>query len=276
MRYREFQAAPPLAGIVECVWTLDGHAREMAGAQPVLPDGRPEIVLHLGDPFERVRAHARDADSHGERQPSVIFAGQLLAPLDLRATGRIAVVGIRLHPHGAASLLREPQHRLVGHTVGLEELSPSLRNALDDACARGRGTHDTARIVQEVLAARVDRHAIDSHVRAAVMHIDRAQGLVSMDALAVCVGVTTRHLERQFKQAVGISPKRLARITRFQRALRVFERLDSPQRGTLTAAECGYADQAHFVRDFAEFAGCAPGAHLLRRAELNGFFVSGA
>jgi len=87
--------------------------------------------------------------------------------------------------------------------------------------------------------------------------------------------VTPRHLERQFKQAVGISPKRLARITRFQRALRMFDQLDSPQRGTRTAATCGYADQAHFIRDFSEFAGCAPGAHLLRRAELNGFFVSG-
>lgn len=271
MRYSEFRPTPPLAGIVECVWTLDGHAREMADAQPVLPDGRPEIVLHLGDPFERVHP-----DGGRERQPSVIFAGQLLAPLDLRATGRIAVVGIRLQPHGAPSLLRESQHRLVGHTVALEALSSSLRRALDDACARGRGTHDTGQIVQEVLAARVDIDAMDSHVRAAVSHIHRAQGLISMDVLAAGVGVTTRHLERQFKQAVGISPKRLARITRFQRALRVFDRLDSPQRGTLTAAECGYADQAHFVRDFAEFAGCAPGTHLLRRAELNGFFVSGA
>jgi AraC-like DNA-binding protein len=95
-----------------------------------------------------------------------------------------------------------------------------------------------------------------------------------MDVLAARVQLTSRHLERHFKNAVGISPKRLARITRFQHALRMFEHLDSPQRGTHTAAECGYADQAHFIRDFSEFAGCAPGAHLLRRAELNGFFSS--
>jgi AraC-like DNA-binding protein len=54
----------------------------------------------------------------------------------------------------------------------------------------------------------------------------------------------------------------------------MFERLDSAQRGTQTAAACGYADQAHFIRDFVEFAGCAPGAHMLRQAELNGFFSS--
>jgi len=35
---------------------------------------------------------------------------------------------------------------------------------------------------------------------------------------------------------------------------------------------CGYVDQAHFVREFRELAGCLPGAHLLRDAQLAGFF----
>ena len=80
----------------------------------------------------------------------------------------------------------------------------------------------------------------DTHVRrvhAAVDHIRHAHGLVTMDSLAAHVELTSRHLERHFKNAVGISPKRLARITRFQRALRMFEQLDSPQRGTHTAAQ---------------------------------------
>ena len=171
-----------------------------------------------------------------------------------------------------------PSHRIVswGTRLALDALSRSLSHELDEARERGRDTADVARIVQEILARRVDVSRIDRHVHAAVDRIRHARGLVTVDDLAAHVGVTPRHLERQFKQVVGISPKRLARITRFQRALRMFEQLDSPQRGTHTAATCGYADQAHFIRDFSEFAGCAPGAHLLRRAELNGFFSSRA
>ena len=261
------RAVPALAFVVDRIWTLEGHAREMADAQPVLPDGRPEIILHLGDPFERVHA-----DGEREGQAPLIFAGQLLGPLDLRASGRVAVVGIRLTPHGAGALLFEPQDRLVGHTAPLDALSSSLSTELD--AARARATADAARIVEAVLARRADVRRIDRRVHAAVDRIGHLRGLVSMEALAAFVGVTARHLERHFKEAVGISPKRLARITRFQRALRMFERLDSAQRGTHTAAACGYADQAHFIRDFVEFAGCAPGAHLLRQAELNGFFSS--
>jgi AraC-like DNA-binding protein len=268
MRYREYAALPALASIVRCVWTLEGHARDLGDVQPVLPDGCPEIILHLGDAFERIHR-----DGGREHQPLTIFAGQLLGPLDLRATGRVAVVGIRLRPDGAAALLREPQQNLVGLTLGLDVLSPSLGHLLDEVRGDARKPDDVAQIVQPALARHVEAGSIDRQVHEAVEAIQHARGLIAVDALAARVGLTPRHLERRFNHIVGISPKRLARVTRFQRALRMFEQLDSPQRGTRTAVTCGYADQAHFVRDFSEFAGCAPGAHLLRRAELSGFFV---
>jgi AraC-like DNA-binding protein len=267
MQYREYAALPALAAVVDCVWTLEGDVQELAGAQPVLPDGRPEIILHLGDPFERI-----DSAGRHERQPPLIFAGQLLGPLAVRATGRIAVVGIRLQPHGAAALVAAPQHSLVGCTLDVDALSPSLARALDEVRDRAQSCGDAPRIVHEALTKRVDESRIDRAVRTAVEDIRARHGLIAIDALAARVGLTPRHLERRFKQTVGVSPKRLARITRFQRALRLFEQLDSSQRGTDTATACGYADQAHFIRDFSEFAGCVPGAHLLRRAELNGFF----
>ncbi len=62
---------------------------------------------------------------------------------------------------------------------------------------------------------------------------------------------------------VGISPKRFARITRFQHALRVLEQADVREKGAYTAARCGYADQAHFVRECREISGAPPRANLL-------------
>ena len=271
MRYREYGPSPSLAPIVHCVWTLEGHAREFADVQPVLPDGRPEIILHLGDPFDRI-----EAGRPQQRQPAIIFAGQLLGPLTLRPTGSVAVVGIRLQPHGAAALFKQPQDDLVGSTIGVNDLSPRLSRVLNGVRDRTSSVHEAAQIVQQCLETCVDSSRVDRRVRAAVGYIGSTRGLVTVEDLARRVGLTARHLERRFKQTVGVSPKRLARITRFQRALRKLETLDSPQRGTDTAALCGYADQAHFIRDFRELAGCPPGAHLMRQAELNGFFSSGA
>ena len=94
---------------------------------------------------------------------------------------------------------------------------------------------------------------------------------MAVAGVATWLGVTRRHLERRFDTLVGISPKRLARIVRFQRALRMLQQPAGSS--AVTALECGYADQPHFIRDFTELAGCPPGAHLLRHAQLSGFFT---
>jgi AraC-like DNA-binding protein len=269
MDYQEFAPTPQLAPVVERLWTLDGHAADLTpGVQPVLPDGRPELIIHFGDRFERLHA-----DGGVERQPSLIFAGQLLGQLALRPTGRVAVLGIRFHPYGAVSLLNIPQGDLAGLTVDVADISAGLAQRLAELRDEGVSLREAAVRVQEILAAWIDPGGIDARVQYAVEAIGRTQGRLSMSGLAGRVGLTCRHLERQFLRTVGVSPKRLARITRFQHALALLDRLDSSRRGTLTAVTCGYSDQAHFIRDFRDLAGCPPGEHLLRQTELTGFFI---
>jgi AraC-like DNA-binding protein len=273
MEYRELEPHDPrLAPLVSCIWTLRGRAEDLGSdAQPVLPDGCPELVVHLGDCFERV-----DADGTLARQPRILFAGQLTQPLTLRPTGSIAAVGVRFFPYGAAALVRHPQDQLAGLTVGVDDLSAPLARALRPIGDATGDVDEAARLVERALARSLDAARVDPRVRQAVDLIARRHGLGSIDRLAGAVGLTRRHLERRFLQAVGLSPKRLARITRFQRALRVLETLDAGRPGTETAACCGYADQAHFTRDFKALAGCPPSRHLVARAELTGFFSGGA
>jgi AraC-like DNA-binding protein len=270
VRYQEYAPSPRLASTIACVWTLEGHAREFSEVQPILPDGRPEIIVHLGDPFERIESTDKN------RQSSVLFAGQLVGPLILRPTGAVGVVGVRLHPHGAAALVKQPQEALVGTTIGVDALDARLACALSGIRDRTSSVDVAVPLVQRAMEMLVDDSRVDRRVSAAVGYIGVTRGRVSVDEIARHVGLTSRHLERRFKTAVGISPKRLARITRFQRALRLLETRDGLQRGADTAAMCGYADQAHLIRDFREMAGCPPGAHLLRQAELTGFFSAGA
>lgn len=271
MVYEEVRPVPALASVVERLWTLEGHASALGGdPQPVLPDGRPELVLHLGDAFDRL-----GATGDGERQASLLFAGQLTGQLLLRPTGLIRVLGVRFHPHGAPALVRAPLRDLAGCTLDLGSLFAPLARALGSVRDTARDLREAAALVQRVLLGAMDPTRIDPRIEHAVRAIDRRAGRVSIDRLAFDAGVSRRHLERGFLQHVGVSPKRLARIARFQRALRFLERADADRRGTITAAACGYADQAHFVRDFRDLAGCAPTEHLMNKGILTGFF-SGA
>lgn len=265
MHYREWAPIPALADSVDRVWTLDGHAQADDEPQPVLPDGRPELVIHFGDPFAMVAGGQRTL------QPSIVFAGQLASQLLLQPTGRIAIVGVRFHPHGAASLLRMPQHQLMGAPLPLDDVDPALRKALGSIRGDAGNLAGAAHHAQCTLARFIRHDRLDHRIASAVGVIVDARGQVSIDRVAARAGITRRHLERRFLDQVGLTPKRLARIARFQHALQLLER-EHP--GAHAAAESGYADQAHFVRDFRELAGCAPSQHLLTRAEMTRVFIA--
>ena len=272
MQYEELRPIPRLRPIVECLWTLTGHAADLGGHdQPVLPDGRPELVLHLGDPFERI-----DVSGRRDQQPTVLFAGQLTGQLMLRPTGRIRILGVRFHPFGASALGVAPMDRLSGLTIGVGDVSAPIARALARVQDATDDPSAAAALVQQSLVRLVDPGRIDDRVRYAVEAIGRRRGQISISRLASALSCTRRHLERRFLETVGVGPKRLARIARFQHALQLLDRSDQAPNGAATAAACGYADQAHFIRDFRDLAGCAPGEHLMRQAVLTGLFTEGS
>ena len=270
MEYREYPPAPALAPFVDRLWTLVGGQPSPGEVQPILPDGRPELVIHFGDPFERVSASGRPV-----RQPRVLLAGQLTGQLLLKPGGAVAVLGVRFHPFGAAAFVACPQYQLAGRTIAVDEVSGPLARALRDVCARTGDARSAVPLVQAALLEQLRPEGADARVRHAAGVIARRAGDVPIDDLAAMVNLTRRHLERRFLDAVGIGPKRLARIARFQRALRALESFDGRGGGARTAAACGYSDQPHFIREFRQLAGCSPSEHLMRQGELTGFFVTG-
>lgn len=95
--------------------------------------------------------------------------------------------------------------------------------------------------------------------------VDRS--LVRVEAVAAMAGLEVRTLERWFARAVGVTPKWVLRRYRLHEAAERLRAVSPPGLAAL-AAELGYADQAHFVRDFKGVVGHAPGRYVaqLRRA----------
>ena len=78
-----------------------------------------------------------------------------------------------------------------------------------------------------------------------------------MGTLAERAGRSRRHLTARFREHVGLAPKTVARIIRFDRAVGLLQK-GSGLSFVELAQECGYFDQAHLIRDFHEFAGTTP------------------
>jgi transcriptional regulator GlxA family with amidase domain len=104
-------------------------------------------------------------------------------------------------------------------------------------------------------------------VRQAIGFIARTAGTRSVKELAETVALGGRHLERQFRAAVGVSPKLFSRVVRFRRALALLRRPDRPSWPRI-AAEAGYFDQAHLIREIRAFAGTTPTALAVELSQV--------
>ncbi|HEX5480966.1 MAG TPA: helix-turn-helix domain-containing protein, partial [Dehalococcoidia bacterium] len=89
-------------------------------------------------------------------------------------------------------------------------------------------------------------------------------GRVSVGEIGERLGWSRKHVVAQFREHVGVTPKMMARIVRFNRASRAIRSGERPNFGAI-AAEAGYYDQAHMTREFVEFSGSTPGGLLARR-----------
>lgn len=85
----------------------------------------------------------------------------------------------------------------------------------------------------------------------------RTQGRVRIGALTAEIGWSRRRLAERFREHLGLPPKAIARIVRFNRAETLAKKAARPDWADIAAA-CGYADQAHLAREFAELAGRPP------------------
>ncbi|MGE0359450.1 MAG: DUF6597 domain-containing transcriptional factor [Vicinamibacterales bacterium] len=268
MRYEEHPPPAAVAAHVACLWTLTGASRRPS-FDLILPDGRPELVVHRGDRFRE-----RRPDGGGRLQPRQLIVGQMTHGVAIAPGRRVDTVGVRFTPAGLAPLCPFPQSRLVDRLAAVADVPAPLLHRLAAAAAAAPTPVAALRaLAGELPGVYAAARAVDPRLLAAVDHLSHAGGTLSMAALARASGTSPRWLERHFLVSVGVSPKRLARLVRFRRVLAALD-AHRTRGGVDVALDHGFYDQAHFIAEFRAFAGDAPRRFVEHRlAELTRFFV---
>jgi AraC-like DNA-binding protein len=242
-----FLAPPPtLADSVKAIWCARGTKAEFDAPEPIVPDGCVEIVLNLGDRFFNA--------STGALQPRDLLAGQMTHPVTALPTGEVDLIGVRFHSARAGAALRIPMWELQDQLIAAASVIGGIDRTVDDL----RDLDHEGRIEHlcDVLSRQLTR-TDTGDVDHALAMIDEARGSVSIDAVAKRLGISRRHLERQFRDRVGLGAKQMARITRIHAALEMLQQ-HLEMSGAEIAVACGYSDQAHLIRECQELAGQTP------------------
>jgi AraC-like DNA-binding protein len=269
LRYVEARPHPKLRPYLECVWEVtDPHSSQARGPERVVPDGCPELILHLGDLF------ARRVGGRWKVQPRAFLAGPLTRPWTLRAGRRVCTVGLRFRPGATTAPFPIDLHTTADREVPLAQLAGTegARGLLE---ALGRAPTRTLRFqaAQEWLRPRIPSSAPrGGDAREAVQLVLRAGGRRRVDEIAAALGWSRRRLERVFARHVGLRPKLFARIVRINAVL---AGLDAGERAAAVdiALGAGYFDQAHLLRDFRALVGRTPRARRESDGELARHFT---
>lgn len=164
-----------------------------------------------------------------------------------------------LTPLGAYRLLGGvPMDGLSGQVVDLTDvLGEGVRRLADQLREAPRRRHQFALLDAYLLRRAQDGPEPSPEVSWAWRRLMVTGGKLPIRRLAADVGWSHKHLITRFRQQVGLPPKTAARLLRFDAVWRHLA-THSPARWDQVAVECGYADQAHLIRDFRQFTSASP------------------
>jgi AraC-like DNA-binding protein len=243
----------------EILWLRSEHPR----TQVLLPETGLTLLLRLSG----------SASLFQQTLPAAIISGLQQRSRTVDHAERSSLVVVRFTEIGGAAILHDRADLLYNRTMPLDAVLPKqaieqLQNTLADT----RERRQQAAAVEHFLATRISqqedtaRPPVSPQIEAAARMIRGTHGRHSITTIARRVGLSLSALERQFRAAVGASPKRFSRLARLQHVCALW---DSGRSLTEIAYAVGYSDQPHMVRDFKLFTGASPEQFFLSNAPRN-------
>lgn len=214
--YRQRRSVIPGAVVWQATASGPGH---------VLPDGCMDLIFTGGE---------------------VMVAGPDTRPYELADSAGERYDGIRFFPGVLPNVLGIPAAELRDERVPLHAMLDSARAR---ACREQVGQASRPGIVLESFARSYPCAVPDTRTVGIVRMLGRG---VSVREVAGHANLTARQLHRWSLRQLGYGSKTLARILRFQAALRLAATEPSD---TAIATRAGYSDQAHLIRESRQLAG---------------------
>lgn len=267
---------PPLDRFVELITYFEdyqpGHTKEK-----LLPDGAVEIIVDLTDTPKRL--YDRNDLSRGTAFRRAWISGMRRNWIVIEAGANSSMAVIRFKPGGAYPFLGFAVEGITDTVDELDVVLGSQAMELRESILEQQGVECRLAAIEDWLRKRAgDKLDHNPAVEYLARRLFAPAGLRIGDLVAE-IGYSQRHVLELFRCWVGLSPKKYARIRRFQQVLTRLARgpeaaepmledfslraprLPEPNWAAL-AVELGFYDQSHLIADFREFAGLTPSAYL--------------
>lgn len=269
--YREIRPSGDLEHFVECYWMVE--ERQAAAQEISFPDGTIDLVFSFGD------GYTREALSDHRK-----FSVKTAALLGQSTSGRILSTGnnnnllsIRFKPFGLYPLLGIPMNEITEESLTLQEVVKNWGQDLEQQVFAATTAVSRIQAIENFLNNKLRSGGgyIDPVVRAAVSEILIHRGNIRIESIYQKLCVSKSTLEAKFKTCVGLSPKELASIWRFNHAV-VLQKQHVESSLTEVGYRASYFDQSHMIKDFRRYTGQAPRDFFAQQKTMFSVLETGA
>lgn len=229
--YRERAPTPRLRQYVECFWSSSSSP----AASRVLPDTCMDLVF--------------------SRSTGLRLVGSMTRALVVESSDD-SIIGVRLRAGAARSLIGLPVKTMRDELLPACDVWGKRGRVLEEQLRDAMSIREAMQILESALVPAVPL----SPSQKAVAYLAANGGRVRLDSVTDSTGLGARQFRRCCLEETGLSPKYLARISRFREAcsrIAQSKRVDWPG----VALDSGYYDQAHLINEFHEFSGLTPVAY---------------
>jgi AraC-like DNA-binding protein len=254
----------PLSKFIEQMWIYSGF-RPNYVRQNFIPDGSNWLVIDFSD-------HSREfwTQDGGSRFTcrNSWLTGIFKKFTMICGSPSPSMMGINFKTGGAHAFFKFPQSELTNSAISLDLIWGSEATNLRERLHETRALVERFVLLERAMLSKLRSNFLSGKFLPSVLQqIHASTDHLNLKEIASQVGITQKHFISIFQSHIGLTPKRFHRISRFQK---VIQKLESRRivHWSFLAADFGYYDQAHLIKEFQEFAGVKPSRYSAMKGAL--------
>ncbi len=247
---------PELRPYIQSIWVFESPVGMPPSDRSLAaPNGCAKIIINC----ENTITSVVDGRLQESREHGLYFVGMRDKSVLLRTTpAKTCCIGIEFHPHGAYPLFGIPMVEMTNRLLPADTLFDRWGREVGEILPGLKSMTEKTDFIQSQLAGLLRRNQLRNRiVEYCVGSLKSTNGLTTISDLERQTGYTRRYLELLFRNHVGLSPKVLAGIFRFQKFYRKWAS-DRPYDEFKDELYDYYFDQSHFTKEFKRMTGFTP------------------
>jgi AraC-like DNA-binding protein len=256
IKFQHIETHPHLKNYIERMWIFQtGGRMPIDEMKLVVPNGNLKLTISYKS---GVVASINDKNFFS-REHQITLTGLIDVPVILDTENDIETetLGTEFKPQGVYRFFHFNLNEIKNQIYSLEDLIGKTGKELAEQIANTFSVQQKLIIIQQFLLNQLSVHSEDEIFEYCVEKIKASNGQITIQELEKNTGYSSRWLNMKFNDKLGVSPKNLSSIIRFNSfyqsyILGIDESLFKNDYYHL------FYDQSHFIKNFKRFTGLTP------------------